>query len=802
MRPRASSMRSARRSGSWWFAGTFVVLVLAAVGTTLWAAGWFDRSVTSPSRAGMVAFPVPSKPIPAYTAITREYLENPQTRELSLLWVYEDQTSPAMLRDLGQILGRVVGRDRAPGLVFTEADFLPKGTRPGITAGIPPGKRSLTVSADQIRGLEHLRRGDHFDLFAALPSRNPAAPIEGIEVARLLGGIKPPDTRGGQLSRQTGVKLLVSDGTMVALTNGTQTSTQGRQGLVVSPPGRSTKVAVTEATLAVDPDEVSPLTEALGLDVKVFCVARSGQPSAESDELATASLDGLSPVLATIRPIPAYASITAEDLADAVSGKLNLYYFPPSAIQAGWLQDASSLLGRVVRRAVAPGEILTEQDLLPVGSLAGISSAIPEGKVGVSAAVTAIEGFSQLHAGAVLDLVSPVEGQSFELLPQVDWATLHGGQLSPDEDELQAQVRNGVRMVARRAIKLPAPSEGDAILAVTPAEATSVMQILQQRGKLFAIAHGVQPMPVGPTTDAAEHQPLQRVAYQVEQPGAGGLPFPVLTKPVRSGERLTIDHFLDPATGRVRHYYFPADELEADWVADARELIDRVAAKDLQSGYVIREDDLLPAGSRPSRMAGVLPGEVAFTITSEQIEGLSQLQAQDRVLLVSAAPIPVDGPARQVLRGENLGEQLAGTAALDQSLIDRVVANGTVVYINQREVKVPYESRIVSEGAWGREIRTEIQFQNQEQHEVVLSLAANEIAPLSAALAGGKKLFAVARSANAADQSLPPELPSARQALQDYVSIEHLRGGQRSRELWKKDVTAKARTAEPPQPQE
>lgn len=795
MRPRSHS-RSSRRSVPWGFATVFLLLLTVGVATTAWAAGLFDVSKpAAPNREGMLAYPVPLRGIPAYTAITREHLMNSQSMEMSVVWLKPESVTPAMIRSYGQLLGRVVARDKTAGLVFTEADLLPKGTRPGLTAGIPPGKRSLTVAVDQISGLENLRRGDRFDLFAALPPRELSQTASGIEVARLLGGIKPPDTRGGQLSRQAGAKLLVSDGMMVALTQGTQMSTQGKQGLTVPPTAaRNAKVQQTEATLAVDPSEVEPLTEALSLDVKVYCVAHSGQPGHTVPEAP--SLDGLIAVPAAVRPIAAFSAISAEDLADAVTGKLNQFYFQPEVVQDGWLRDLPVLMGRVVRRPIAVGEILTEADLLPVGTLPGVASAIPPGKVGVTAAISAIDGFSQLHTGSYLDLVCPIDGAAPELLPQVDWATLHGGRLTPEEADLHSQVRNRVRIVARQALKLPGPTASDAILAVSPSEATAVMQILQQQRKLYAVAHPVpspkqvqeQPQNLGPAVDRGRGVTIQQAAFQAEPPPANEQRFPILTRTVRLGARLSLEDFLDPATGQVRQYYFPAENIEENWIGDLRKLLDRVAATDLNPGYVVRQADLLPPGTRPSKMAGIPIGEVAFTITSDQVEGLTQLQPQDRVLIVSASALPLTGPLRSTLRGENLKEQLAGVAGLGQSLVDRLVANGTVVFVNQREVKVPYEARTVSEGAWGRETRTETKFENVALHEVVLSLAPDEISLLTAALADGEKLFAVARSGNAGDQTPPPQLLGSAPELERYISIEQWRGDARraGHEVWMK----------------
>ena len=58
-----------------------------------------------------------------------------------------------MLVNVSDVIGRVLEHEKTPGYVFTEADFLPKGTREGIVAGIPAGKRAIRLSADRVDGL-------------------------------------------------------------------------------------------------------------------------------------------------------------------------------------------------------------------------------------------------------------------------------------------------------------------------------------------------------------------------------------------------------------------------------------------------------------------------------------------------------------------------------------------------------------------------------------------------------------------------------------------------------------------------
>ena len=252
-----------------------IVIVLAG---GLWASGivdscWFGIDCP-PSTEGLVAIPMSAKTIPAYTKLTRDHAWNTQRGRISVVWLAPEQVTPSMKTDLKDILGRVLARDKAPGYVFTDRDFLPKGSRPGLVGGIPPGKRAVRVVAGQVDGLYGLNPGDRFDLLATLP-----IDLKGNENSLSVGG-----AYGQQLalqadltnwSKQATVRVLVQNGALVQplttreipLAMNTLT-----QGLVVK------KKPVQEIVIAVDPGEVASLTEAMALKAQITTVPRSGHP--------------------------------------------------------------------------------------------------------------------------------------------------------------------------------------------------------------------------------------------------------------------------------------------------------------------------------------------------------------------------------------------------------------------------------------------------------------------------------------------------------------------------------------------
>ena len=71
---------------------------------------------------------------------------------------------------LSQISGRVLADFKAPGEPFVPSDFLPVGTKPGLSGLVPPGMELVFLSNDRFVGLEQLRYGDRFDLLMTIPA--------------------------------------------------------------------------------------------------------------------------------------------------------------------------------------------------------------------------------------------------------------------------------------------------------------------------------------------------------------------------------------------------------------------------------------------------------------------------------------------------------------------------------------------------------------------------------------------------------------------------------------------------------
>ena len=192
--------------------------------------------------------------------------------------------------DLSKIIGRVLNHDKPVGYAFTESDFYAVGTRAGIPAGIPAGKRSLTLDVSKLTGVANLEAGDHIDLFATVP----------IDMSKGAGG--RTDSMSGVLSAQARIATMqkrasvrpLAENAVVVEPVKTRLKPISSSSLTQGPTTHT--VPVQEIVVAVDPAEVAPLTEAVAMSIDIMCVARSGQPNDPGAKSVTPGSDPLSQV--------------------------------------------------------------------------------------------------------------------------------------------------------------------------------------------------------------------------------------------------------------------------------------------------------------------------------------------------------------------------------------------------------------------------------------------------------------------------------------------------------------------------
>lgn len=263
-----------------------VVLLCGVAGLGLVAVsmGWHESAEPEPwtPPPGTVAVPAAAVAIPAYTRVRLEHLVEPRTQDFRVMYLPEGSILPDTFVDAREIIGRVLASDKPAGHLFSERDFFPPGTREGIVAGIPPGKRALRIDAGKVNGIVGLGRGDRFDLVATLDlsrSGSSAVQMKGTGASEL-----------GTLGSRMRASTVVEEGAVVQPLE--TRAVAGRNGQVVE-----------EMVIAVDPSEVAALTEALHSGARIDCVPLSGRPPdvavAPSERPEAEKRDGLS-VIETI----------------------------------------------------------------------------------------------------------------------------------------------------------------------------------------------------------------------------------------------------------------------------------------------------------------------------------------------------------------------------------------------------------------------------------------------------------------------------------------------------------------------
>lgn len=240
-----------------------------------------DSDEEEPPPPGTIAVVLNPTQQEAYKTMRLEDLLNPNSQKLSTIYLDPNRLPEGVMMSAADIVGRVLARPKPPGFVFTERDFLPRGTRPGVAAGVPPGKRAMRVAVTNVIGLENLNVGDRFDLVATLALSEDAlrsGSLAGVNTQDLAA----LDPRFANWAKQATVDVVVQNGTLVSpvetraipvtansLTQGTITRTR----------------PVQEVVIAVAPEEVARLTQAIAVGASVQAVIRSGHPDDPEDSI-------------------------------------------------------------------------------------------------------------------------------------------------------------------------------------------------------------------------------------------------------------------------------------------------------------------------------------------------------------------------------------------------------------------------------------------------------------------------------------------------------------------------------------
>jgi Flp pilus assembly protein CpaB len=272
------------------------LLGIGAVATVavLWSLGKVELPFMSSAKApfaraearqgpppGTVAVPVTARHVDAYAQLVRDDLWNPRSRRLAVMYIPKEQAEQnGFILDVRALLGRVLDHDKDAGYAFTEADFMPRGTRPGLVAGIPAGMRALRIPARSVAGLVGLRLGDRFDVVATLavePDARAAKQLGGVVAQQLaLANAMAP----GQ--KQAHVSVIIQNGMIVSPLSSRDVPTETSHMMHGT---HTVDQQVQEIVIAVKPEEVTAFTQAVAVGAALTCVPRSGRPDDPGEDL-------------------------------------------------------------------------------------------------------------------------------------------------------------------------------------------------------------------------------------------------------------------------------------------------------------------------------------------------------------------------------------------------------------------------------------------------------------------------------------------------------------------------------------
>jgi hypothetical protein len=244
----------------------------------------------SGARPGMVAMPLTTRELPAFTRITRDHYWDAAKGEFATWWMPEDQVTDDMVTyaDMTRLNGRVLAREKGKGYVFRWSEFLPEGSSDGLAGGVPSGKRGLWIDTSKVRGLADLERGNRFDVLATTEieaARRQSSGLPGVlgaeqelRRAHLGGGLGEEKIARVDVLVQAGVVVRAMRTRAVPVSNTSVFRGQTTGG-----------VPVQEVFVAVDPAELAPLSRAIALGLDLQAAVRSGRPG-EDLELPTPDL--------------------------------------------------------------------------------------------------------------------------------------------------------------------------------------------------------------------------------------------------------------------------------------------------------------------------------------------------------------------------------------------------------------------------------------------------------------------------------------------------------------------------------
>ena len=250
-----------------------------------------------------------------------------------------------------------------------------------------------------------------------------------------------------------------------------------------------------------------------------------------------------------------------------------------------------------------------------------------------------------------------------------------------------------------------------------------------------------------PFTEPARYFSLaKKVEEKPWTPPVGKTPVPRSGRAIAAYAEVSRDDLWNVKEQRAALSYMDPTTVEQEGViTDARKILGRVLKRDKAAGYVFRESDFLPQGTRPGLVGGIPPGMRGMRIELSKARGLFGLQAGDYFDLVSTIPVASD--ATQDLRkiGGAYADRLAIEASFSnlnkQATVTVVVQAGLIVE-PVRTIEIPVTMASLTQGN---------KVNSKPVQEVFIAVRPEDVSKLSAAMAVDAELAVVPRSGRPED---------------------------------------------------
>lgn len=275
--------------------GLLLVLLLLIGGTaTIFTLWYFDAidlpfldaeeaSPAEPTPTTDVMIPLCVRNAEPYTEVGREHILVPGSGGM----IAQLPLNPALLPDdvcltIDEIRGRVLARAKKENTIFRKSDFMPIGTKPGVAAGIPPGKIGYYVRTQEVSGLWDLRAGDRFDLFSTIPIDADDSDFNNLDYGGMFGPAIKLQAKMNNFFKRATVDFIVRGGIVVLPV---RTRAEPYSANTFTEGSISRTRPVQEAFIAIDPSELPKLTQAIAVEAQISAAPRSGHPEDYLDEI-------------------------------------------------------------------------------------------------------------------------------------------------------------------------------------------------------------------------------------------------------------------------------------------------------------------------------------------------------------------------------------------------------------------------------------------------------------------------------------------------------------------------------------